>query len=285
MTQTKAILPVLPFWRLLRQVSWQYVGKQTITGQRVSLQCHHTQRYGSGSSGMGELGEVWESLLRCPPWGWKAEWDLVRENVPGRGNSIHKGPVGFSEPTFQEQNSFWKPYQSPRTSVGHSEFRGCYYFWANNWNSKEQRGRWEQRCGEMCGTPSAEEPRSKSWDQLARKGEDTKGKGKEKREWWKLRLENIQEANGVDRVKCCYDKDAKNLGFSNKEENSDLLKNYFQGVLGWSVASLGRGMTGGEQWTQWPIYFKHFNWKALMVGELLPEKACKCLSGSKKMAT
>ena len=78
-------------------------------------------------------------------------------------------------------------------------------------NSEEQRGRWEQRCGEMCGTPPAEEPRSKSWDQLARQGDDTKGKGKEKREWWKLRLENIQEANGVDRVKWCYDKDAKNL--------------------------------------------------------------------------
>ena len=99
----------------------------------------------------GGVGEVWESLLRCPCWHWKAEQDLVRENVPGRPNSRHKGPVGDSELTFQEWSSFWKLCLTPRPSGSHSEFRGCYDFWVNTWNSEEQRGGWKQQCGRTHG--------------------------------------------------------------------------------------------------------------------------------------
>ena len=159
----------------------------------------------------GGVGEVWESLLRCPRWHWKAEQDLVRENVPGRANSRHKGPVGDSELTFQERCSFWKLCPTPRPSGSHSEFRGCYDFWVNTWNSKEQRGRWKQQCGGCTGAPPAEEPRSAggrlgltSW-----KGRRHQGKGEE-RSPVETAVTEYSRSKWVDRVKCCYDKDAKN---------------------------------------------------------------------------
>lgn len=53
---------------------------------------------------------------------------------------------------------------------------------------------------------------------------------------------------------------------SNKEANSDQSRIVSSGLVGWSLTSLGEKWLEGKQWTQWPNYSQHFDWRTKQYG-------------------
>ena len=160
MTQTKAIPPVLPFWRLLRRVSRRYVRKQAITGQWVSLQSHHTERCGSGSTGMGESGKS-----------EKASWDAHAGT--GRQNKTWWGRM-FQADQTADTKALWGTASWRFRSEAHSG--SCAWLQGrlgatlnsgavttSGWTPETAKNREADESssvGGRTGAPPAEEPRS-----------------------------------------------------------------------------------------------------------------------------